>query len=88
MVDPEKLVRAVLAARDSRRTPNALEVSMVHVALSQDPSPATLSELLGVLDDSSRFDTSIDFALIGQILQTVEKDGDQALPAFVSRWAP
>lgn len=87
MVDPKRLVRAILNARSAGRDANSQEVAMVHVALTREDPPQTLSQLLSVLGDSNLFDYSIDFGLVGQLLKTVERDGDQPLDAFVERWA-
>ena len=87
MVDSKRLVRAILNARSTGREPNGQEVAMVHVALTREEPPRTLAELLDVLGDSNLFDYSIDLGLVGQLLKTVETDGDQPLDAFVERWA-
>lgn len=88
MVDAQRLMNAILSSRGVTRPPNDQELGMVHVALSGDAPPGTLSALLAALDDTSRFDFSTEFGLAGHLLNAVQDVGDQELDAFVERWSP
>lgn len=88
MLDAQRIVRAILNARQAQREPNDQEVGMVQVVLDGESSPSNLSGLLDALDDSSRFDFSVEFGLTGHLTNVVQEIGDEELEAFAERWAP